>query len=395
MSNTVRIKRRASGSPGAPSSLQNAELAFNEVDSTLYYGVGTGGTGGSATTILAIGGPGQFATLGTTQTINGNKTFTGTVDLSGSTLTLPSVGTAGTYTKVTTDSKGRVTAGTTLSASDIPTLTASYISNFDTQVRTSRLDQMAAPTASVSFNSQSITNLADPSNAQDAATKNYVDAVKTGLDVKGSCRAIATSNITLSGTQTIDGVALVAGDRVLVAGQSTASQNGIYVVAAGAWSRSTDADNSPGGEFTPGLFTFIEEGTVNASTGWVCSTSGTITLGSTSIAFTQFTGAGEITAGTGLAKSGNTLSISGSYAGQSSIVTVGTISTGTWQGSVVGATYGGTGVNNGSSTLTMGGSVAFSGAYNVTFTASGTTSVTLPTSGTLLNDSATIDGGSF
>lgn len=87
MANTLRIKRRAAGgAAGAPSSLANAELAFNEQDDVLYYGEGTGGAGGTATTVLAIGGSGAFATLGTTQTITGNKTFTGTVDLSGATL---------------------------------------------------------------------------------------------------------------------------------------------------------------------------------------------------------------------------------------------------------------------------------------------------------------------
>ena len=88
MANTVRIKRRlAGGSAGAPSSLQNAELAFNEQDSILYYGVGTGGAGGSATSILAIGGPGAMVSLSGTQTVTGNKTFTGSVDLTGSTAT--------------------------------------------------------------------------------------------------------------------------------------------------------------------------------------------------------------------------------------------------------------------------------------------------------------------
>ena len=87
MANTLRIKRRAAGgAAGAPTSLANAELAFNEQDDVLYYGEGTGGAGGTATTVLAIGGSGAFATLGTTQTITGNKTFTGTVDLSGATL---------------------------------------------------------------------------------------------------------------------------------------------------------------------------------------------------------------------------------------------------------------------------------------------------------------------
>lgn len=86
MANTLRIKRRASGAAGAPSSLQNAELAYNEVDNTLYYGKGSGGVGGSATTVEAIAGPGAFVTLSGNQTISGNKTFTGTVSLSGATL---------------------------------------------------------------------------------------------------------------------------------------------------------------------------------------------------------------------------------------------------------------------------------------------------------------------
>ena len=84
MANTIRIKRRASGSSGAPSSLENAELAFNEVDNTLYYGKGTGGAGGTASTVEAIAGSGAFATLSTEQTISGNKTFSGTVALGSS-----------------------------------------------------------------------------------------------------------------------------------------------------------------------------------------------------------------------------------------------------------------------------------------------------------------------
>jgi len=349
MANTLRIKRRASGSPGAPSSLANAELAFNEVDDVLYYGEGTGGAGGSATTVIAIAGPGAFATLSTAQTISGNKTFTGDIvvptqassddstkaastafvkaqgyitgnqsitfsgDASGSgttsvTLTLANAGTAGTYTKVTTDAKGRVTSGTTLSASDIPTLTAAKISDFDTQVRTNRLDQLAAPTVDVSHNNTKITNLADPVSAQDAATKAYVDATKQGLDVKDSVRVATTANITLSGTQTIDGVALAAGNRVLVKNQTTANQNGIYdVVSGGSWTRSADANVSS--EVTSGMFVFVEEGTTNADSGWVLTTDGTITLGTTALAFTQFSGAGQITAGAGLTKTGNTFDV--------------------------------------------------------------------------------------
>lgn len=96
MANTVRIKRRTSGAAGAPSSLANAELAYNEVEDILYYGKGTGGAGGTATTIPAIAGPGAFVTLTSTQTVSGNKTFTGTVDLSSA--TIPGFNTTGNVT---------------------------------------------------------------------------------------------------------------------------------------------------------------------------------------------------------------------------------------------------------------------------------------------------------
>lgn len=138
--------------------------------------------------------------------------------------------------------------------------------------------------------------------------KNYIDAAVNGMDVKQSCRVASTGNVaTLSGLLTIDGVTLVAGDRVLLKNQTTASQNGIYVAASGAWTRATDCDSSA--EVTSGLFVFIEEGTVNGNSGWMLTTDGAITVGTTSLTFSQITGLGQITAGTGLTKSGNTISI--------------------------------------------------------------------------------------
>jgi hypothetical protein len=130
---------------------------------------------------------------------------------------------------------------------------AATISDFNTTVRANSLDQMTAPAADVAWNSKKITGLLDPTNAQDAATKNYVDiqvqSAAAGIDSKPSVRVIATSNIALTGLQTIDGVTLIAGDRVLVQNNTTATQNGVYVVASGAWTRATDADAT--GEITP------------------------------------------------------------------------------------------------------------------------------------------------
>lgn len=143
----------------------------------------------------------------------------------------------------------------------------------------------------------------------DLATKGYVDSVATGLDVKQSVRVKTTAPITLSGTQVIDGVTLVAGDRVLVTEQASGEDNGIYVVSETGWTRSTDADNSPAGEVTSGMFTFVEEGTQFGSTGWVLATANPISLGTTPLSFVQFSEAGQVSAGAGLVASGSTIDI--------------------------------------------------------------------------------------
>jgi hypothetical protein len=157
-----------------------------------------------------------------------------------------------------------------------------------------------------SSTSATITGLASPTNDSDAATKGYVDALAQGIDAKASVVAATTANITLSGAQTIDGISIVAGDRVLVKDQSTASANGIYLCATGSWTRTTDADTYA--ELVA-AFTFVEKGTTNADSGFICTIDAGGTLGSTSITWAQFSGAGQITAGDGLTKTGNTLNV--------------------------------------------------------------------------------------
>jgi hypothetical protein len=146
----------------------------------------------------------------------------------------------------------------------------------------------------------------DPVSALQAATKQYVDNVAQGLDVKASCIAATTANITLSGAQTIDGISIVAGDRVLVKDQSAPAENGIYVAANAAWSRSEDADTW---DELRSAFTFIEQGTLYADTGWVCTIDAGGTLGVTAVTWSQFAGVGTYTAGTGLTLTGNIFSI--------------------------------------------------------------------------------------
>ena len=284
MANTLRIKRSTGSS--APTSLANAELAFSEGNETLFIGKGTGGAGGSATSVIKIGGIGGFFDKDTVRSAN--------AVLSG-----PTTG---------SDAAPTFRA---LVAADIPSIAHTKISDFDAGVRTNRLDQMTAPTGAVSLNSQKITGLADPTADADAANKGYVDGVAQGLDVKDSVVATTTANGTLSTAfangQSIDGVTLQTGDRILIKNQSTASQNGIYnVQASGAPSRATDMAT---GANAAGAFVFVEQGTVNAENGFTCtSDTGSAVVGTNNLTFAQFSGAGQIIAGDGLEKSGNTLS---------------------------------------------------------------------------------------
>ena len=139
-----------------------------------------------------------------------------------------------------------------------------------------------------------------PSSDLHAATKLYVDNITAGLNFHQPVRVTTTENITLSGAQTIDGVSVVAGDRILVKDQTTQTQNGIYIASTGAWSRATDADNTPDGELKGGDFTLVLEGTVGSGYGYVCSNTSAIIIGTTNITYVAFNAAKAVVAGNGL-----------------------------------------------------------------------------------------------
>jgi len=212
MANTLRIKRRASGDAGAPSSLANAELAFNEVDDTLYYGEGTGGAGGTATTILAIGGSGAFTTLSSTQTISGNKTFTGTLDFSGATI-------------ATLETTGNVTVGGNLTVNGtVSTINSTTVSVDDKNLE---LGSTASPTDSTA-DGGGITL----KGATDK-TFNWVDA--TDSWTSSEHLDLASGKVfKIAGTSVLSGSTLGSG----VTGSSLTS---VGTITSGTWNGSTIA----------------------------------------------------------------------------------------------------------------------------------------------------------
>ena len=206
-----------------------------------------------------------------------------------------------------------------------------------------------------------ITGLANGTSTNDAVNLGQLQAHTAGIKpLKLPCRVATTANIALANTQTIDGVALSAGEYVLVKDQTDKSENGPWVVVAGgAWTRRPDFDGPEDIPETGLVFLFVSEGDTQANTGWLLTTDQPYTIGTDDLEFSQFNGGTSYVEGNGIDISGNVISavgtsnrisVSGSgidiaatYVGQTSITTVGTVGTGTWQGSAVGTSYGGTG----------------------------------------------------
>lgn len=231
------------------------------------------------------------------------------------------------------DAEQSARIGAVASANEAITAEAQARAAADTDLSSS-VNTLLTSKADKAGNATQVFAVAAPTQDSHAANKAYVDGVAQGLDIKGSCRAATTGNIALAGLLKVDNVQLGVGDRVLVKDQADATENGIYVATGGSWSRADDADNTPGAEFTAGLFVFVEEGDVHAQAGYACSTPNTplytingvpaIEVGSVAIEFVQFSGAGQIVTSTGLQKSGNTLSITdtGVAAGSYTKITV-------------------------------------------------------------------------
>lgn len=355
MANTIRIKRRANGGgPGAPATLANAEMAFNEQTNILYYGTGTGGAGGSATAIIPIAGNGAFVDVSSNQTIDGTKTFLDPIagDITGNAATATTATSAGTATtanalttartiSVSSDATGSTSFDGSANA-DIALTLATVNANVGsftkitvnakglaTAASQASLNDIGAPTANFSMAGYALTNVADPTNAQDAATKAYVDALAQGLHVHASCEAGTTAplatitggtvtynngtagvgaTLTFSNPLTVlDGVTLSPGFRCLVKDEVNPANNGIYVYTnSTTLTRASDFDTAQ--EIAGGDFTFVSGGTVLDNTGWV-QTEPCNVVGTDPIQWQQFSGAGTYTAGTGLTLTGNQFSI--------------------------------------------------------------------------------------
>lgn len=323
MANVIRNK--FSAVTATPPTLLDGELAYSENSGNMFVGTGGG------TVVQKIAGKVEVDKLALVEA-NADVTDAANVDAAGAVMetdynanTILSANVDNTPLAITIGAStifGRASTGDAVAltaaqartilnvedgstadqtAAEVVSTPAGDLAATDVQTALNELD-----TEKVSKAGSTMTGLlvlsADPSAPLGAATKQYVDGVAQGLDTKDSVKTSTTANITLSGEQTLDGI-LTSTDRVLVMNQTAPAENGIYVTAAGAWTRATDLDTW---SEMPGAFTFIEEGTTNADTGWVCTSDSGGTLETTAVTFAQFSGAGTITAdGLGIEKVGS------------------------------------------------------------------------------------------
>jgi len=354
MANTLRIKRRASGSAGAPTTLENAELAYNEVDDILYYGKGTGGAGGSATTIPAIAGSGAYCTLTGNQTISGNKTYTGTLNYSGATI-------------ATFETTGDVTVGGNLTVSGTTTTVNSTTVTVDD--KNLELGSVATPTDTTADGGGiTLKGATDKTfnwvNSTDSWTSSEHIDLASGKEFK------------IAGTSVLSGSTLGSG----VTGSSLTS---VGTIATGTWN-GTAIGIAYGGT---GLTATPANGqlAIGNGSGYTLST---LTAGS-NITITNSAGGITIAAAAAPPVAGDGIDVSGST------VSVDLKANG---GLVIESTE--LAVDLGASSITGTLAVADGGSGATTLTGilkgNGTSAFTAATEGTdYLSNSSTIDGGTF
>lgn len=291
---------RISSGSNAVSSLNGAVIISTgaterfRVASSGAWSVGQNGTDfGSTGQVLTSNGNGAAPTWttvsggGSTITLSGDITGSGTSAITTTLATVNSnvgsYGSASSIPVLTVDAKGRVTAISTVA----PSVTEAQIVDGSILARLASNESISG-----SWTFTNTVTGSDPVNGTHLATKQYVDSVASGLIPHEAVRLATTANITLAGLQTIDGVALATGNRVLVKNQSNDAQNGIYIAQTGAWNRASDFDGNPNNEVSSGDFVFVTQGATQAGQGWVLITTGTITIGTTALTFSQISSAG-------------------------------------------------------------------------------------------------------
>jgi len=396
MANTLRIKRRATGNAGAPTSLENAELAFNEVDNILYYGKGTGGAGGTATTVEAIGGLGAFTTLTGEQTISGNKTFTGTVivptptanthaatklyvdgAVANATTTFTLTGDTGTNQTITSGDTLTISGGTgltaTVGATDTITVnldnTAVTAANYGASgsVATFTVDAQgrltAAANTAISITASQVSDRATNLVTGLTGTANEIAVSNSGV---GAVTLSLPANVTISNNLTVSGDLIVNGNTTTLNTATLVVEDKNIVLANVATPTDTTAD---GAGITILGATDKTLNWVDATDAWTSSEHFNLLAGKS-----YYIGGSAVLSNTTLASSVIT----------SSLTSVGTIGTGVWQGTAIGLLYGGTG------STTAGGARTALGLAIGTDVQAFSSQLTA-----LAANTATIDGGTF